>query len=214
MIFFDVILWNFIGFWFVYRFDSGILIDDFFCFGNSVLGCIFSCDIISVRGGIFACDGISPRGGRDAINRVSTHARVKPSPSIKPIGDRWLIINIYVFDFALQQNFPIWHRRIVWVFPPNIFRPINRFNLGNLKDDFFGLWNSVRGGRDAINRVSTYVRVKPSPSIKPIGVRRLIINIYVYDFALQQNFLIRNRGIVWGFPTNIFPTINRFNLIE
>ena len=70
-------------------------------------------------GGIFACDGIFPRGGnsvrggRDAINRVSTYARVKPSPSIKSIGVRRLIINIYVYDFELQQNFPIRHRGIV-----------------------------------------------------------------------------------------------------
>jgi hypothetical protein len=73
---------NFIGFRFIHRFDLGILMGDFFGFGNTV------------RGGIFACDGISVRGGRDAINRVSTYARVKPSPSIKPIGGRWLIINI------------------------------------------------------------------------------------------------------------------------
>ena len=104
---------NFIGFRFIHRFDSWILMGDFFCFGNSV------------------------RGGRDAINRVSTYARIKPPQSIKSIGDRWLMINIHVYDLASQQNFPIRRRGIVWGFLSNIFRPINRFHSGFLKGEFW-----------------------------------------------------------------------------
>ena len=87
--------------------------------------------------GRFFCFGNSVRGGRDAINRVSTYARIKPPQSIKSIGDRWLMINIHVYDLASQQNFPIRRRGIVWGFLSNIFRPINRFDSGFLKGEFW-----------------------------------------------------------------------------
>ena len=83
---------NFIGFRFIHRFDSWILMGDFFWFRKFRAGLVFSM-----------------RGGRDAINRVSTYARIKPPQSIKSIGDRRLMINIHGYDLASQQNFPIRH---------------------------------------------------------------------------------------------------------